>query len=321
MRRREFIAALGGSTAWAIAAGAQPTRLHRILWLSTASDPDPLLDRFRDGLISNGLVEGQQVVLATRYASDAAGAQRVIAEFSRRDFDLVVSRGAQAIQATRLIKDLPVLFAISGDPVELGIAKSLARPGGNFTGATFLSLDLAAKRVELCKELLPNMQKLAVLSNTNHPGERSEWRATREAAQSLGIGVAYVPFAGAGELDEALARLRTAETDAMLVFPDGVTYVHRAKIADLAVNRRLPSMFGWRDYVEAGGLISYGPDQYATYYWLASYAARVLRGEKVGDLPIEQPTKFELIVNLKTATALALTISPGILVRADKVIE
>jgi putative ABC transport system substrate-binding protein len=149
----------------------------------------------------------------------------------------------------------------------------------------------------------------------------AEWRVTQAAAQSLGIAVVYIPFAGAGELDGALARLRTTETDAMLVFPDGVTYVHRAKIADVAVTRRLPSMFGWRDYVEAGGLISYGPDQYATYYWLASYAARILRGEKAGDLPIEQPTKFELIVNLKTATALGLTISPGILVRADKLIE
>jgi putative ABC transport system substrate-binding protein len=307
--------------AWPIAAGAQATRLHRILWLSTASDPDPLLARFREGLLSNGLVEGQQVALEIRYASDSAGIQRVIAELPRSDFDLVVSRGAQAIQATRLIKDLPVLFAISGDPVELGIAKSLARPGGNFTGATFLSLDLAAKRVELCKELLPNMGKLAVLSNTNHPGERSEWRVTQEAAQSLGIGLVYIPFAGPGELDGALARLRAAETDAMLVFPDGVTYVHRAKIAGVALTSRLASMFGWRDYVEAGGLISYGPDQYATYYWLASYAARVLRGERAGDLPIEQPTKFELIVNLKTAAALRLTISPGVLVRADKVIE
>ena len=154
----------------------------------------------------------------------------------------------------------------SGDPVELGIAKSLARPGGNFTGATFLSLDLAAKRVKLCKELLPNMRKLAVLSNTNHPGERSEWRVTQEAAQSLGIGLVYIPFAGPAELDGALARLRAAETDAMLVFPDRVTYVHRSAIAGVAVTSRLPSTFGWRDYVEAGGLISYGPDQYATYY-------------------------------------------------------
>jgi putative tryptophan/tyrosine transport system substrate-binding protein len=321
MRRREFIGGIGGFAAWPLAAGAQPTRTYRILWLSTASSPDPLLDRFRDGLLSNGLVEGQNAVLDLQYAIDAVGLQPAIAELPRRDYDLVVSRGAQSIQATRLIKAIPVLFAISGDPVELGIAKSLARPGGNFTGATFLSLDLAAKRVELCKELLPNMQKLAVLSNTNHPGERSEWRVTQEAARSLGIGLVYIPFAGAGELDGALARVRAAETDAMLVFPDGVTYVHRAKIADLATKGRLPSMFGWRDYVEAGGLISYGPDQYATYFWLASYAARVLRGEKVGDLPIEQPTKFELIVNLKTATALALTIPPAVLIRADKVIE
>jgi putative tryptophan/tyrosine transport system substrate-binding protein len=144
---------------------------------------------------------------------------------------------------------------------------------------------------------------------------------TQEAAQSLGVDLVYIPFAGTGELDGALARLQAAKADAMLVFPDGVTYVHRAKIAGAALNSRVPSMFGWRDYVEAGGLISYGPDQYATYYWLASYAARVLRGENPGDLPIEQPTRFELIVNLKTATALGLAISPAVLIRADKVIE
>jgi putative ABC transport system substrate-binding protein len=220
-----------------------------------------------------------------------------------------------------LIKDVPVLFAISGDPVELGMANSLAHPGRNFTGATFLSLDLAAKRVELCKELLPNLRTLAVLSNTNHPGERSEWRVTQEAARSLGIEPLYMPFAGVGELDAALARLPAAHADAMLVFPDGVTYVHRSKIADVALQSRRPSIFGWRDYAEAGGLLSYGPDQHATYHWLAGYAARVLRGERAGDLPIQQPTTFELILNLKTAQALGLTVPPALLARADKVVE
>ena len=321
MNRREMIARLAAAAALPTSARAQVDRTYRILWLSTAADPDPLLDRFRDGLLSNGLVEGQHVSLEIRYASDAAALQPVISELPRGDFDLVVSRGAQAIQATRLIKDVPVLFAISGDPVELGIANSLARPGRNFTGATFLSLDLAAKRVELCKELLPNLRALAVLSNANHPGERSEWRATQEAARFFGIRLLYMPFAGAGELDGALARLRAADADAMLVFPDGVTYVHRSKIADIALQSRLPSMFGWRDYAEAGGLLSYGPDQYATYHWLAGYAARVLRGERAGDLPIQQPTRFELIMNLKTAHALGLTIPPTLLARADKVIE
>ena len=322
MRRREFLAGFGAAAGSPVCLRAQSARTSRILWLSTASDPDPLLDSFRDGLRSQGLVEGRHVVLDVRYApGNPAGLQPALAELARGGFDLVVSRGAQAIQATRLIKDSPVLFAISGDPVELGIAKNLARPGGNFTGATFLSLDLAGKRVELCKELLPDLRTLVVLSNTNHPGEGSEWRVTQEAARSLNVHPAYVPLAGQGELDRALAGLRDVGADAVLVFPDGVTFTHRVKIAQSALVNRLPSMFGWRDYCEAGGLVSYGPDQHATYYWLASYAARVLRGEKPADLPIEQPSRFELTVNLKTAAALRLTISPGILIRADKVIE
>ena len=322
MKRRDVLALLGGVAASAGVRAQPAPRPQRILWLSTASDPDPLLDSFREGLRSQGVVEGRHAVLELRYADNAAGLQPALAELERGGVDLVVSRGAQAIQATRLIKNVPVLFAISGDPVELGIAKSLARPGGNFTGATFLSLDLTAKRIELVKDFLPELRRLAVLSNTDHPGEKSEWRATQAAAQVLGLDLAYVPFAGAGGLDRALLGTREAAADAMLVFPDGVTFVHRAKLAEFALAQRLPSMFGWRDYCEAGGLISYGPDQRATYYWLAGYAARVLtRGEKPADLPIEQPTRFELTVNLNTASALGLTISPGFLARADKVIE
>jgi putative ABC transport system substrate-binding protein len=320
MNRRAMIASLFAAAAVPASVGAQFDRTQRILWLSTGADPDPLLDRFRDGLLSNGLIEGRHVSVEIRYASDAAALEPVIAELPRGNFDLVVLRGAQAIRATRLIKNVPVLFAMSGDPVELGVAKSLAHPGGNSTGATFLSLDLAAKRVELCKELLPDLSTLAVLSNTDHPGERSEWRVTKEAALSLGVRPHYMPFAGAAELDRALG-LRRTHADAMLVFPDGVTYVHRTKIADVALQSAVPSIFGWRDYAEAGGLLSYGPDQYATYHWLAGYAARVLRGERAGDLPVQQPTSFELILNLKTAHALGLTIPPTLLARADKVIE
>jgi putative ABC transport system substrate-binding protein len=150
--------------------------------------------------------------------------------------------------------NIPVLFAISGDPVELGLVKSLARPGGNFTGSTFLSLDLAGKRVELLKEIMPRLRKLAVLSNTDHPGERSEWRATQQAAQALGIDPVYVPFVGARELDNALDTVANARADAMLVFPEGVTMVNRVKLAQFSIAQQLPSMFGWSEYAEAGGL-------------------------------------------------------------------
>ncbi|XIA66350.1 ABC transporter substrate-binding protein [Bradyrhizobium sp. TZ2] len=220
------------------------------------------------------------------------------------------------------VTDVPVLFALSGDPVELGLVKSVGQPGGNFTGSTFLSLELAGKRVELLNDVLPNLRRLAVLSNANHPGEQSEWHATRDAAQKLGIVPLYVPFAGANELDKALGSVGDANADALLVFPDALTMVHRARIARAAITQRLPSMFGWSEYCDAGGLLSYGANQRATYFWLATYADRILRGESPANLPVVQPTKFELVVNLRTAELLGIDLDKSsILFRANKVIE
>jgi putative ABC transport system substrate-binding protein len=234
--------------------------------------------------------------------------------------DLIVSSGP-AIQAMRDATDKPVLFAISGDPVALGIAQSLARPGRNFTGSTFLSLDLAQKRVQLLRELLPDLQRLAVLSQKNHPGEPSEHAATRAAAEALSLDLAYVPFGSGAELDDALERVGKAGAGAMLVYPDGVTMVHRGKIAAFAKTQRLPSMFGWREYCDAGGFAGYGASQRATYLRLAAYADRILKGEKPADLPVEQPTTFELVINMKTAKEIGFAIPPPLLARADEVIE
>ena len=170
-------------------------------------------------------------------------------------------------------------------------------------------------------ELLPTLGTLAVLSQKNHAGEPSEYAATQQAAEALGISLAYVPLATSEEIGDALERVRAAAADAMLVFPDGVTLVHRVKIAEFAKSQRLPSMFGWREYCDAGGLASYGANQRSTYARLAVYADRILKGEKPSELPIEQPTKFELVINAKTAKALDLTIPPTLLARADEVIE
>jgi putative tryptophan/tyrosine transport system substrate-binding protein len=322
MRRRQFITLLGGAAAWPLAARAQqPAKLHRIFWVSTESQPDPFVDGFREGLRERSYVEGKDVVLELRYSPGNPDALRaVLSELRRGNVDIAVSSGP-AIRAMKAATDVPVLFAISGDPVELGIVKSLARPGGNFTGSTFLSLDLAGKRVELIKDLFPQLRTLAVLSNTDHPGERSEWLTTQQAAQALGVNTVYVPFVGARELDNALAAVGNARGDAMLVFPEGVTMVHRAKIAHFALAQRLPSMFGWSEYCAAGGLLSYGANQRSTYFRLAAYADRILRGENPANLPVEQPTKFELAINLKTARALGLEVPPTLLARADEVIE
>jgi putative ABC transport system substrate-binding protein len=296
-------------------------KTHFILWVSTEAQPDPFIAGFREGMRERGYIEGQNLAFVLRYAPDDPGALRtMLPDILGTPADLVVSSGP-AIQAMRAATSKTVLFAISGDPVELGIAESLARPGRNFTGSTFMSLDVAQKRVELLKELLPDLRTLAVLSNTNHPGERSEHDATRAVADALSIRMAYVPFGSAPELEGALERVRTAGADALLVFPEGLTMVHRARIAALAKSSRLPSMFGWREYCDAGGLASYGANQRATYASLAVYADRLLRGDRPESLPIQRASTFELVFNLKTARDMSLQVPPPLLARADDLIE
>jgi len=323
MKRRDFIVLVGGAIGWPLAARAQkPAKIYRIFWISTDTQPDPFLDGFREGLRERGYIEEKNIVLELHYAPGNPNALRqVISELTRGNIDLVVSSGP-ATRAMKGVTDVPVLFALSGDPIELGLVKSLGQPGGNFTGSTFLSLELAGKRVELLKEIFPKLRTLAVLSNTNHPGEQSEWHTTLRAAESLGINPIYFPFFGTNELDAALAEAGNARAEAILVFPDAVTMVHRTKLAEFAIKQRLPSMFGWSEYCDAGGLLSYGANQRATYFWLATYADRILRGEKPATLPVEQPTNFELTVNLKTARMLNVeAAASSILFRANKVIE
>jgi putative tryptophan/tyrosine transport system substrate-binding protein len=323
VRRRDFITLALGTTTWPrVALAQQPTKVYRIFWVSTESQPDPFLDGFREGLRERGYAEGKDFVFELHYAGgDPDALQQVIAALKRGNIDLAVSSGP-ATRALKAVTEVPVLFALSGDPVELGIVKSLGQPGGNFTGTSFLSLELAAKRVELLKDIFPGLDTLAVVSNTDHPGEPSEWRTTQQTTRALGMDPVYFPFFGARELDKTLEAASKVRADAILVFPDAVTMVHRARLAEFAISRRLPSMFGWSEYCDAGGLLSYGANQRATYVWLATYADRILHGEKPANLPVERPTKFELAVNLRTARALGVegAIS-SMLFRADKVIE
>jgi putative ABC transport system substrate-binding protein len=323
MRRRDFIALIGGTMAQPLVARAQEAaKLHRILWISTQSQPDPFFDGFREGLRAQGYVEGKNVVFELHYApGDPLALRKIVSELKRGDVDLAVSSGP-ATRAMTAVTDVPVLFALSGDPIALGVVKSLAQPGTNFTGATFLSLELAGKRVELLKDVYPELRRLAVLSNTDHPGEQSEWQATQQASRELGIEPVYVPFFGANELDDALTTAAGSHADGIIVFPEPVTLVNRTRIAEFAVAHRMPSMFGWSEYCEAGGLLSYGANQRATYFWLASYADRILRGESPAALPVVQPETFELAVNLKTAKLLGMDLKiSSILFRATKVIQ
>jgi len=309
----------------ASALGQRPP-VPRIGWLSAGSQPDPFLEGFREGLRNLGYVEGQNVVLETRHAQGNLDALTAgAAELAQSNVALVVA-SLTAVRAARTLKDIPILFTISGDPVEAGLAKSLSRPGGNLTGITFLSLEVAGKRVELLKHAFPRLHTLAALSNTDHPGEKSELHATEAAAQRLGINLTYIafsqsPFGASPELGNALEAVRRAQPDAMVVFPDGATLANRVALGQFVVTHRLPSMFGWSEYADAGGLLSYGASQRDTHARLAVYADKILKGAKPADLPIEQPTKFELVVNLKTANALGLTIPQTLLLQAERVIS
>jgi len=247
------------------------------------------------------------------------------AELARANVVLIVA-SMTAVRAARTLKDIPILFTVSGDPLEAGLAKSLSRPGGNLTGITFQSLEVAGKRVELLKHAFPPLRTLAALSNTDHPGEKSELRATEMAAQKIGITLVYVPFSqspfGASpELGRALDKVRTAQPDAMVVFPDGATMANRVALGNFVVTQRLPSMFGWSEYADAGGLISYGANQRDTHARLASYADKILKGATPSELPIEQPTKFELVINRKTAGVLGLALPQSLLLQSDRMIE
>jgi putative tryptophan/tyrosine transport system substrate-binding protein len=302
---------------------AQPAKaLPRIGWISTEPEPDPFVAGFREGLRQHGWIEGQNVVLQVRHAPGRLDDLRqAVTEMIDQGVAFIVSSGPATRVVVRGTDNVTVLFAISGDPVELGIANSVARPGRNFTGMTFLSLEIAGKRVDLLKQAVPRLKTLAVLSNTDHPGERAERQATEAAAQALGLTVAYVPFVGLGQLDTALAAVRESRADGMVVFPEGATMVSRAKLAAFAVAQRLPTMFGWSEYTDAGGLMSYGANQRETYVRLAAYADRLLRGARPGDMPIEQPTRFELVVNAGTARQIGLTIPPAIGALATRVID
>jgi putative tryptophan/tyrosine transport system substrate-binding protein len=210
----------------------QPGKVH-LLWVSTEAQPDPFIDGFREGMRERGYVEGQNLAFTLRYApGDPAALQAMLPEILALPADLIVSSGP-AIRAMMAVTDKPVLFAISGDPVDLGVAESLSRPGRNFTGVTFMSLDVAQKRVELLKELMPQLRTLAILSNTTHPGEQLEYDATQRAAKALSLRLVYAPFTSGADIDAALEHVRGSRPDAMLAFPGGAARVHKAKIAEL----------------------------------------------------------------------------------------
>lgn len=323
MRRRAFIAALGGFSAAPLRAAAQQAaRLYRIGYLSPISPPDINLESFLRGMRNLGYLEARDFILDARYAErDYSRFPALVQELVAAKAELIVTGGASTRGAPFAARFVPVVFGFSGNPVELGLITSFSRPGGNATGLSFLSLDLAAKRTELLYELAPWLKQLAMLSNPEHAGDASEVRTTQETAQKLGIAAQHFPAESDTDIQQALLAIKNSECDGLIVMPDALTMFHRKRIAAVALSRRLPSMFGWRIYTEAGGLISYGAILDQSYARLAYFVDRIMKGGKPAEIPVEQPSTFELVINRNTANALGLTIPPTLLARADEVIE
>jgi putative ABC transport system substrate-binding protein len=329
MRRRDFITGLGGAMAATIVSplplAAQRGKVWRVGVLETVS---PALnaanfDALRKGLRERGYVEGQNLVFEYRSA-DGRPEQfpELAAELVRLAVDVIVTRGTPAVRAAKnATATIPVVMAASGDPLGAGVIAGLARPGGNVTGLSALNPELTGKRLELLREAVAGSARIAFLSNLDNPAARSAWEETRSASRSLGIEPLLLDVRKSPDMERAFAAAVAQHADALYVGNDAVMQANRRAVVELAARHRLPAMYQERSFVDAGGLMTYGPSLPDLYRRAATYVDKIFKGARPADLPVEQPTKFELIVNLKTAKALGLAIPEMFLMRADQVIE
>jgi putative ABC transport system substrate-binding protein len=319
LRRREFLAFAGGGILAAAHPGrAQPGRSPRIGVLLLGGT-EPFLRHFREGLAALGHVEGRNIEIVLRAAnSDTSRLPQFASELAAVKPDIIVASETPAVQAAKqAAPDTPIVMAASGDPVGTGLIASLARPGGNITGLSAQAAELAGKCLELMRELLPRMKRAAVLALERNPLTKPFFEQAQIAARALGIEADMITVRGAGEIAEIFARMERARVEAIVVQP---SLPHRP-VVELALARRMPSISITRAYADAGGLMSYAASLVERYRGAASYVDRILKGAKPADLPVGQPTKFELVVNMKTAKALGVTVPATLLDRADEFVE
>jgi putative ABC transport system substrate-binding protein len=327
MRRRDFIAGLGSAAALPIAARAQQPKIVRIGYLDPQAASDPTArNLFRQlllGLRDLGQVEGRNFTLEVRSADRQLDRLPAFAaELVRIPVDIIIAPGDAAITAARQATDkIPIVMLISGDPVGSGFVASLTRPGGNITGLSALASDMASKRLELLKEVVPRASRVAVLWNSSSPSKSSEWRETEATAKIVGIALQSVEVGAGTDFDAAFASIAHEHPDAMITFADALTISFRERIGAFALTNRLPLISELREFAVTGGLASYGVSRVEMWRRSAFYIDKIIRGAKPGDLPVEQPTRFEMTINLKTAMALGLTIPNSLLALADEVIE
>ena len=329
MDRRAFVAMVGSSLLAipCIARAQASAKIHRIGLLesgpSPAADPFGQWGAFREGLRTLGYVEGKSLAIESRWADDKYERLPDLAvELVGLNVEVIVLRTTPAaVAARRVAPTLPIVILSAIDPVGAGLVASLAKPGGTITGLTTLAPDLSAKRVQLLKEVLPRLSRLAVLWNSANPANTAGWRQTEEAARTLGVQLQSRQVEGAKDFERAFGLIAKDRPDALLIVEDALMVGHTKQIADFAIRERLPTMAGSPTAVVNGSLIGYGPNVREMARRGAYYVDKILKGAKPADLPVEQPTTFELVINLKTAKALGLTIPQSILTRADEIIQ
>jgi putative ABC transport system substrate-binding protein len=327
MRRREFIAGIGSAAAWPLAARAQQQALPVIGVLGSGSmrATQYAVATFLDGLRQQGFAEEHNVTIEYSWADGHFDLlPSMAAEFVRRRVAVIVTlQGTITTEAAKAATStIPIVFTLGSDPVAAGLVKSLSRPGGNLTGATAIAVELVAKRLELLHDLVPSVAKFAFLTNPGNPTYSATMLADlQRAAAALGKEVQAIPAASDSDFDPAFERMTKVGVGALLISGDPFYASRRERIVELAAGYRIPTIYSRSEYVKAGGLMSYGPSITFTWFVAGAYAGRILKGEKPADLPVVQPTTFELVFNLKTAKALGLTVPQSLLLRADEVIE
>ena len=325
MRRREFISLLGGAAAgWPLAAHAQqPSKLPTIGFLGV----DPAMwsswtGAFVDRLNSLGWVDGRTVAIEFRWAQGRPELhKKFAAEFAQLNVKVIVTSGAAVPAIMQATSSIPIVFAVANDPVGAGMVKSLSRPGGNATGTSLQTLELAGKRFELFREAIPNVRRLAIMADASFPQAMLEMGAVKDLARKFTIEVVPLEIRRTEDIAPAFDRLKAEKADALYVVINELLNANRLRIVTSAQTAKLPTIFGTRDWVLSGGLMSYGPNFPALFGRAAEITDRILRGTQPGDIPVEQPTKFELVISLKTAKSIDLAVPPTLLTRADEVIE
>lgn len=326
MKRREFVALLGGAVAFARPARAQQAaKVPRIGFLgnSTAALEANLVEPFREGLRDLGYVEGRNILIEYRWAEGQYERfPTLIAELIALKVDVIVTAGTPAsVAVKKATTSVPVVMVAVGDPVATGLVASLARPGGNVTGLTSIAEEMEGKRLELLREVIPNISHVAVLWNPVNPVFKRALDELQAAATVMRIKILSLGVRASDQFEDAFAAIVRERPGALLVLGDRLFLYNRMRIMEFAAQHRLPGVHVYRELVEAGGLMSYGPSYADMHRRAATYVDQILKGAKPGDLPVQQPTKFELLINLKTAKALGLTVPPTLLARADEVIE